>query len=81
MESLHPHLHYANKLAANAQKRLDIASKTRQETDEKVTKASRGWAQLISRHLRSRPINLCKLRQENKDNHLCNTSRAYKTYP
>ncbi len=36
-------------VAANAQKRLDVASKTRQETDEKVTKASRGWAQLIAR--------------------------------
>lgn len=36
-------------VAANAQKRLDTAVKTRQETDEKVTKASRGWAQLIAR--------------------------------
>jgi hypothetical protein len=35
-------------VAANAKKRLD-GSKTRQETDEKVTKASRGWAQLIAR--------------------------------
>ncbi len=38
-----------NQVAANAQKRLDAASKTRQETDEKVTKASKGWAQLIAR--------------------------------
>ena len=36
-------------IAANAQKRLDATSKTRQETDEKITKASKGWAQLISR--------------------------------
>jgi len=36
-------------IAANAQKRLDTVVKTRQETDEKVTKASKGWAQLIAR--------------------------------
>ena len=36
-------------VAANAQKRLEVAVKTRQETDEKVVKASRGWAQLIAR--------------------------------
>lgn len=36
-------------VAANAQKRLDIAIKTRQETDEKITKASRTWASLIAR--------------------------------
>ncbi len=36
-------------VAANAQKRLDVSVKTRQERDEKVTKASRGWAQLIAR--------------------------------
>ncbi len=36
-------------VAFNAQKRLDTVAKTRQETDEKVNKASRGWAQLIAR--------------------------------
>ena len=36
-------------VAANAQKRLETVTKTRQETDEKVSKASRGWAQLIAR--------------------------------
>jgi hypothetical protein len=36
-------------LASNAQKRLDTAIKTLQETVEKVTKASRNWATLISR--------------------------------
>ncbi|MCE5293270.1 MAG: hypothetical protein LLF94_01480, partial [Chlamydiales bacterium] len=29
--------------------RLDATTKNRQETDEKITKASKGWAQLISR--------------------------------
>jgi len=36
-------------VAANTQKRLDTVAKTRQETDEKVSKASKGWAQLIAR--------------------------------
>ena len=36
-------------VAANAQKRLDDKSKAMQETKEKVAKASRGWAKLISR--------------------------------
>ncbi len=35
-------------VAANAQKRLDIQSKAMQETVEKITKASRRWAKLIS---------------------------------
>lgn len=39
-------------VAANAQKRLEVTVKTRQETDEKVTKASRGWAKANSSHLR-----------------------------
>ena len=43
-------------VAANAQKRLDVAVKTRQETDEKVTKASRAWAQLISRIYETDPL-------------------------
>ena len=43
-------------IAANAQKRLDATSKNRQETDEKVTKASKGWAQLISRIYEADPL-------------------------
>ncbi len=36
-------------VTANAQKQLDTVSKTRQETDERIAKVSRGWAQLIAR--------------------------------
>lgn len=44
-------------VAANAQKRLDVSVKTKQETDEKVTKASsRGWAQLIARIFETDPL-------------------------
>ncbi len=43
-------------VTANAQKRLDVAPKTRQETDEKMAKASRGWAQLIARIYETDPL-------------------------
>jgi putative transposase len=33
-------------IAASAQKRIGTVSKTKQETDEKITKASRGWRAL-----------------------------------
>lgn len=43
-------------IAANAQKRIDAVSKTKQKTDEKVTKASKGWAQLIARMYEVDPL-------------------------
>jgi hypothetical protein len=43
-------------LAANAQKQLTAASKAMQETVEKVTKASRNWAVLISRIYEADPL-------------------------
>lgn len=43
-------------VAANAQKRLDANPKAMQETAEKITKASRGWAALISRIYETDPL-------------------------
>jgi len=43
-------------IAANAQRRLDNQAKAMQETAEKITKASRSWASLISRIYETDPL-------------------------